>query len=71
MSQFACNMDGATADRVHRATKYMRRRNPQSLNPVLAEIVKRGLDNVEHERDAREVGKGLAALIAFTREVKS
>ena len=43
----------------------MRRRNPQSLNPVLAEVVKRGLDVVE--RDAREVGKGLAALIAFTQ----
>ena len=63
MSQFACNLDNATADRVHRATKYMRRRSPQILNPVLAEIVERGLDVVEH--DAHEVGKGLSALIAF------
>jgi len=69
MSQFACNLDDATARRVHRATKHVRRRNPQNLNPVLAEIVKRGLDVAE--RDAREVGMGLAALIAFTRGVQS
>ena len=68
MSQCVCNLDAATADRVHRATKHMRRRSPQTLNPVLAEIVKRGLDVAE--RDAREVGDGLAALIAFTREVQ-
>jgi len=46
----------------------MRQRNPQSLNPVLAEIVMCGLEVVE--RDAREVGKGLAALIAFTQGVR-
>jgi hypothetical protein len=68
MSQYACNLNDATASRVHRATKYMRQRNPQNLDPVLAEIVMCGLEVVE--RDAREVGKGLAALIAFTQGVR-